>query len=85
MTLAYYEFDKDSWIHEHAHESEEVWNVVEGTLEITLDGETRTVSGWSAVSVASNVPHAVTALSDGRAIVVDYPRRDTIGGITIGS
>jgi quercetin dioxygenase-like cupin family protein len=41
MTFAHYEFTAGSTIHEHSHPQEEVWEVVEGELEITIDGVTQ--------------------------------------------
>ena len=41
MTFAHYEFTEGSTIHEHSHPQEEVWQVIEGELEIDLDGDVR--------------------------------------------
>jgi quercetin dioxygenase-like cupin family protein len=38
MTFAHYEFDAGSAIHEHSHPQEEVYEILEGELEITIDG-----------------------------------------------
>jgi quercetin dioxygenase-like cupin family protein len=75
MTFAYYEFDAGSSIHEHHHPQEEVWHVIEGELEITIAGVTRRSGAGEVGIVPGNTPHGVTAVSDGRAIVVDYPLR----------
>ena len=77
MTFAHYDFTRGSSIHEHFHPQEEVWQVIEGELEITINGEVRIAgAGWVAI-VPSNVRHSIKALTDGRAIIVDYPlRRD---------
>ena len=37
----------------------------------------------SAAVVPPNMRHSVSALSDGRAIVVDHPVRDSVGGVRI--
>jgi quercetin dioxygenase-like cupin family protein len=39
MSFAYYTFEKGSSIHRHAHPQEEVWHIIEGELEITIDGK----------------------------------------------
>jgi len=83
MTFSYYEVTAGSWVHEHRHENEEVWNIVEGRFEVTVDGETREVGPGCAAVVAPDVPHAVKALTDGRAIVVDHPRRHVVGGVDL--
>jgi quercetin dioxygenase-like cupin family protein len=83
MTLAYYTVKSGSSIHEHQHENDEVWNIIEGDFEVTIDGEARVAGPGCAAVVPPNTPHSVTALSDGRAIVVDHPRRQSIGGIDL--
>lgn len=37
MTFAHYEFAAGSRIHEHSHPEEEVYEVIEGELEVTID------------------------------------------------
>ena len=77
MTFAHYDFAAGSSIHEHYHPQEEVWNVIEGELEITVDGVTQTIRPGVAAIVPGGVRHSAKALTAGRAIIVDYPlRRD---------
>jgi mannose-6-phosphate isomerase-like protein (cupin superfamily) len=38
MTFAHYDFKRGSSIHEHFHLQEEVYEVIEGELELTIDG-----------------------------------------------
>jgi len=83
MTFSCYEVVAGSWVHEHQHENEEVWNIIEGRFEVTVDGETREVGAGAAAIVSPNVRHAVKALTDGRAIVVDHPRRHVVGGVDL--
>jgi quercetin dioxygenase-like cupin family protein len=75
MTFAHYDFAKGSSIHEHFHPQEEVYEVIEGELEMTVDGVTQIARPGLVAIVPSNVRHAVKALTDGRAIIVDYPVR----------
>jgi quercetin dioxygenase-like cupin family protein len=75
MTFAHYDFTAGSTIHEHSHPQEEVWEVVEGELEITVGGEMRIVGPGVAAIVPPDVRHSVRALTNGNAIVVDYPLR----------
>jgi unsaturated pyranuronate lyase len=75
MTFGHWEFSAGASIHEHRHPQEEVWEVVEGELEVTVDGMTAVAGPGFAAIVPPNVPHAIRALSDGRAIVVDQPPR----------
>ena len=72
MTFAHYEFDRDARIHEHRHHAEEVYQVLEGELEIVIDDVTHVVG-------PANARHHVKALTDGKALVVDHPIRREFG------
>ena len=48
MTFAHYDFVRGASIHEHFHLQEEVYEVIEGELEITIDGVAQIVRpAWS--------------------------------------
>jgi quercetin dioxygenase-like cupin family protein len=79
MTFAHYDFARGSSIHEHFHPQEEVYEVIEGELEVTIGGVTQIARAGVVAIVPSNVPHSVKALTDGRAIIVDYPLRPEFG------
>ena len=77
MTFAHYDFVRGSSIHEHHHPQEEVYEVIEGELEVTIEGTLQIARAGVVAIVPSNARHSVKALTDGRAIIVDYPlRRD---------
>ena len=75
MTFAHYEFDKGATIHEHFHSQEEVYEVIEGELELTIDGAKEIVRPGVVAIVPGEARHSVKALTDGKAIIVDYPLR----------
>jgi quercetin dioxygenase-like cupin family protein len=79
MTFAHYDFVRGSTIHEHFHPQEEVYEVIEGELEVTIDGVTQIARAGVVAIVPSNVPHSVKALSDGQVIIVDHPVRPEFG------
>ncbi len=79
MTFAHYDFKRGSSIHEHFHDEEEVYEVIEGELEITVDGVPQIARPGLVAIVPANVRHAVKALTDGRVIVVDHPARPDLG------
>lgn len=79
MTFAHYDFAGGSSIHEHHHPQEEVWEVIEGELEVTIDGVRQIARAGLVAIVPSGVRHSVKALTDGRAIIVDYPLRPDLG------
>src|SRR6185369_5913555 len=67
MTFAHYDFVRGASIHEHFHPQEEVYEAIEGVSQIARPG--------LVAIVPSDVSHSVKALTDGRAIIVDYPAR----------
>ena len=80
MTFVHYEFGAGASIHEHHHEQEEVWNVIEGDLGVTIDGVAQVAKAGMVAIAPPHARHSVRALSDGRAIVVDTPLRHGMGG-----
>ena len=50
---------------------------------LTLGAETRVLGAGEAAIVAADQPHSARATEPTRAIVVDYPLRDTLGGIRL--
>jgi quercetin dioxygenase-like cupin family protein len=79
MTFAHYDFKRGASIHEHSHPEEEVYEVIEGELEMTIDGATQIARAGLVAIVPSDARHSVKALTDGRAIIVDYPARPEFG------
>jgi quercetin dioxygenase-like cupin family protein len=75
MTFAHYDFVSGASIHEHSHPQEEVYEVVEGELELTIDGVAQIARPGLVAIVPSGARHSVKALTDGRAIIVDHPLR----------
>ena len=64
MTFVHYDFARGASIHEHSHPQEEVYEIIEGELAITLDGVTQIVRPGLVAIVPANVPHSVKALTD---------------------
>ena len=75
MTFAHYDFTRGASIHEHFHPQEEVYEVIEGKLEMNIDGVVQIAEPGIVAIVPANARHSVKALTDGRAIIVDYPLR----------
>lgn len=79
MTFAHYEFARGASIHEHFHPQEEVYEVIEGELELTIEGVPQIAKPGVAAIVPANARHSVKAVTNGRAIIVDYPGRPEFG------
>ncbi len=75
MTFAHYDFTRGAAIHEHFHPEEEVYEIIEGELELSIDGVAQIARAGLVAIVPANVRHSVKALTDGRVIIVDCPRR----------
>jgi quercetin dioxygenase-like cupin family protein len=75
MTFAHYDFKRGASIHQHFHPQEEVYEVIDGELEITIDGVLHIASPGVVAIVPANAPHSIKAITDGRAIIIDYPLR----------
>jgi mannose-6-phosphate isomerase-like protein (cupin superfamily) len=82
MSFAHYDIAADATpLHEHQHDQEEVWHIVEGEVVISIDGiEQRLGPGCVAV-VPPNTPHGVRPVSVCRAIIADYPLRLRLPGL----
>ena len=72
-------FVRGSSFHEHFHPHEEIYDVIEGELEMTVDGVTQIARAGLVPIVPGSVGQSVKALTDGRAIIVDYPLRPEFG------
>lgn len=83
MTFVHYEIAPGARVHPHHHQNEEVWNVIEGELEMTIGGSTRVLTAGDVAVIPAGVEHGAGAVGPSRAIVVDYPVRDSVGGVDI--
>ena len=54
--------------------------MVEGELEVTIDGVAEIARPGVVAIVPSDARHSVKALTNGRAIIVDYPLRQEFTG-----
>ena len=75
MTFAHYEFVRGASIHEHFHPQEEVYEVIEGELEVTIDGVAQIARSGLVAIIPAGARHSIRALTDGRAIIIDHPVR----------
>jgi quercetin dioxygenase-like cupin family protein len=79
MTFAHYDFKRGATIHEHHHPEEEVYEVIEGEFEVTIDGAAAVARPGTVALVPANARHSVRALTDGKVIIVDHPARPEFG------
>jgi len=60
----------------HTHPHEQIGYVVSGTFELTIEGETTTISAGDSYYTAPDQIHGVVALSDGILLDVFTPQRE---------
>ena len=76
MTIAHWEIKAGSVLPLHDHVHEQVVNMLEGELEMTIGGETRVMKAGQTFAIASSVPHEGKALTDCSVIDVFTPARE---------
>ena len=82
MTFSHYAIAAGATpLHEHHHEQEEVWHVVEGEITITIDGVGHRVAAGGAAVISPNTPHSATPAGACRVVIADYPLRPKLPGV----
>ena len=82
MTFARWTISADAHdLHEHQHEQEEVWNIVEGSILLIVDGSEREMVAGSAAVVPPNTPHSVRIIGPAEIVVADFPVRRDLPGV----
>ncbi len=76
MTLAYWNIEDGASLPEHTHPHEQVVNVIEGKLELVVDGEPHHLTPGKVFVLPSNVPHGGKALTPCKVIDVFHPVRE---------
>ncbi len=76
MTLAYWTIEAGADLPKHSHPHGQVANVLEGTFELTIAGETRRLGPGTVAVIPSNAVHAGTAITDCRILDVFHPVRE---------
>ena len=80
LTLMHISFERGAIVPEHDHVHEQIVNVIEGQLELTVGGEKHLLESGKVMVVPSNVPHSGIAITDVKVIDVFYPVREDFRG-----
>lgn len=73
MMIAFWEIQADGKFPEHSHPHEQVMNVTEGEIELTISGETRVFGPGTVAVIPSNAVHSGRAVTDCKMIDVNSP------------
>lgn len=75
VTLAYVTIQAGTLLPEHAHPQEQVCNVLQGQLELTIEGDSRVLEPGIAATIAPNLRHSGRALTDCLVLDIFHPHR----------
>lgn len=76
FTTAFWEITAGSELPEHAHVHEQTTQLIEGSMEFTVNGETKLLQPGDFVVIPSNVPHSGKALTFCKVSDVFCPVRE---------
>ncbi len=76
VTIAYVNIKSGSILPEHSHVHVQITQVIEGKLELTMDGETQVLEAGKIAVIPSNVKHSAVARTECRVIDVFNPVRE---------
>jgi len=77
VMLTFFTFEPRAIVPEHEHPHEQITVVTKGTIQFTLDGETRLLQVGEGVCIPPDTPHSAVVLDDAaEAIDAWNPPRD---------
>jgi len=84
VTVAHVSIAAGSLLPEHSHHHEQVVNVIDGELELTVEGTPHSLTPGKVMVLAPNVPHSGRAVSDCKVVDVFHPVREDFRGTSFG-
>ncbi len=76
MSIAYWEIEKDSVLPQHTHPHEQVTNIIEGELELTIDDEVSVLTRGKIAVIKSNAVHSGKTITRCRIVEIFSPVRE---------
>ncbi|MFG2286208.1 cupin domain-containing protein [Streptomyces sp. NPDC048595] len=76
MTVTLWQFDQGGDVPPHQHPHEQIVHCIEGTFEVTVDGEVVVLEAGDSVVIPSGVEHAAHARTAARGIDIFHPVRE---------
>jgi len=69
-SITLFAFDKGQKLSEHTSPYDAVIQVIDGSAQITIDGNDNNVSSGEIIIMPANIPHAVTAIEKFKMILI---------------
>jgi quercetin dioxygenase-like cupin family protein len=76
VTIVHWSITAGSLLSEHNHPHEQITNIIDGELELSIEGETKRLKSGELAVVPSNVKHHGKAITDCYVLDVFYPIRE---------
>jgi quercetin dioxygenase-like cupin family protein len=76
MTLVYWDMEEGAGLPRHSHPHEQVVNMLEGELELVVDGTPHRLKPGDVLAIPGNAPHSGRALTRCRILDVFHPIRE---------
>jgi quercetin dioxygenase-like cupin family protein len=78
ITIGYWNFEPGVPIPEHVHVHEQVFNIIDGVFDLTVNGDTKRMERGSAAIIPPNVKHGGRSITACTVIDVFYPVREDL-------
>ena len=84
VTVLHVKIEEGALLPEHSHYNEQVVNVIEGELELTVEGKKYTLMPGNVMVLEPNVVHSGRAVKACRVVDVFHPVRKDFAGSSFG-
>ena len=76
VSLMYWTVDKDAVMPVHQHKQEQIAHVLDGSFELTVNGETKVLVPGMVAVIPPFIPHGGKALTPCSLLDIFYPERE---------
>ena len=84
VTVAHVKLTAGAPVPEHSHYHEQVVNVIEGEMELTVEGKPYSLVPGKVMVLPPNTLHSAKAVTDCRVVDVFHPVREDFRGASFG-